>query len=174
MKNFITENTQGFTESELDEMNEKYESMISDDMDEDQKQTISEKIFNGTWPIKDEKKIDLWIVTPKYQEDDELFYFFVKPEIIEVLEEDDLKYLNVDCSFESLDGLEIISYFDGNNYKIDVVDEIEETECVIVSENTPDPAYFYERTIRIDDNEINLVLGNCSGGLTPYWTKDIA
>lgn len=46
MKNYRIDNTEGFTEKELDCLNAEYDERIDDNMDDDYKQHISERILN--------------------------------------------------------------------------------------------------------------------------------
>jgi hypothetical protein len=44
MENYRMDNTDGYTQSELDELNRRYENAITAEMDDDEKQNVSEKI----------------------------------------------------------------------------------------------------------------------------------
>ena len=46
MKEFRMDNTEGFSQEQLDVMNEAYCAQVSSDMSEDEKQSVSEKILN--------------------------------------------------------------------------------------------------------------------------------
>ena len=43
---FRMDNTEGFPQEQLDVMNEQYDAQVSDEMSEDEKQAVSEKILN--------------------------------------------------------------------------------------------------------------------------------
>lgn len=45
MENYRMDNTQGYTQNQLDELNRRYESQIDSEMDDDEKQNVSEKIL---------------------------------------------------------------------------------------------------------------------------------
>jgi hypothetical protein len=75
---------------------------------------------------------------------------------------------------EDLDEYYFVEYWDGNNWRKELLDvnNISEVEGIITVLDPPSPAFYFNYEIQLENGEkIQCTQSNCSGSLSPYYEE---
>ena len=81
-------------------------------------------------------------------------------------------------TWEEIEDLEVdgycISYWDGNNWQIDIFENYYTEEVEIENLDPPSPEYYFNYKLILEDGEkVICTKSNMSGSLSPYYKEDI-